>query len=321
MKRIILAGFSIVFLLAASFFAFAEGAPESETGKRYKFIIVSHNVPGYPFWEAVQSGMEDAAALLGVDATMQYSEGDYAKQVDFIEAAIAAKVDGIATTIVSPDAFDDPIQKALNAGIPTIALNSDDPEGAAGNPRLCFVGQDFTEAGYTLGKAMASHLSRGDHVGVPTGLPAASWAQKRYAGVKRALDEKGISSELIDVGSFTASDVLSRVSAYLQGHPETDALIALDAIDNETVPLAISELGLEGKVIAGGFDITETIYKNIKEGKTLYGVDQQGYSQGFLSIVTLLLAVAKNQTPVDINTGNALVSKDTLYRWAPVYEK
>ena len=39
--------------------------------------------------------------------------------------------------------FDEAVQKAVDAGIPVITTNVDDSEGAAGNARLAFVGQDL----------------------------------------------------------------------------------------------------------------------------------------------------------------------------------
>jgi simple sugar transport system substrate-binding protein len=320
-KRVLTCSIILVLLLCSAFFLVAEGQGEHKSaGEKYRFVLVSHGGAGDVFWENVYAGMEDAAKLLGVEAVMQYSKGDYGKQVDFIEAAIAAKVSGIGVVISTDDAFDQPIAKALAAGIPAIAFNVDDSQGAAGNPRLAFIGQDFTVAGYALGKLMAAKLKRGDHVACPVESPGQVYAQQRYAGVKRALDEKGITSEMVDAGYETLSVTLTRVAAYLQGHPETDAVISLGSMPNEMAPKAIAELGLTGKVITGGFDISEGIYRDIKDGRTLYGVDQQPYSQGFLTVVMLYLAAAKGQTPMDVNTGSAIISKDNIQRYAKFYE-
>lgn len=310
----------LLILMCVSVFVFAGAEAEKAPGEKYKFVLASHGSAGDVFWGVVYEGMEDAAELFGVEAVMQYSRGDYTAQVGFIEAAIAADADGIGVVISTDDAFDEPIQKALDAGIPTIAFNVDDSQGAAGNPRLCFVGQDFEVAGYMIGKKMAEHLKRGDHVACPVEVPGAVYAQDRYAGVKRALDEEGITSEMVDAGYETLSVTLSRVAAYLQGHPETDAVLSLGGMPNEMASKAIAELGLEGKVITGGFDISEGIYHDIKDGKTLYGVDQQAYSQGFLTVAMLYLVAVKGQTAMDINTGSALISKDNIGKYARFYE-
>jgi simple sugar transport system substrate-binding protein len=317
MKQVSKSLMMVVLFVCVSLWATTEGIAAA----KYKFVLASHGSSGDIFWESVNTGMEEAAKLLGVEAVMQYSKGDIAAEVNFIETAIAAKVDGIGVVISDSDAFDAPIKKALDAGIPTIAVNTDDGEGADGNPRLAYIGQDFTVAGYAIGKKMAEHLKSGDHVACPVEIPGAVYAQKRYAGVKKALDEKGITSEMVDAGYETLSVTLTRIAAYLQGHPETKAVISLGGMPNEMASKAIAELRLEGKVISGGFDISEGIYRDIKAGKTLYGLDQQPYSQGFFTIVMLYAAVAKGQTPMDINTGSAIISKENIDKYTKVYEK
>ena len=315
MKRIGKSVMVVTLFVCLSVFALTAGGAET-----YNFVLASHGSAGDPFWENVYAGMNDAAELLGVEAVMQYSKGDIAAEVNFIEAAIAAQVDGLGVVISDSEAFDAPIQKALDAGIPTIAFNTDDGEGAAGNPRLAYIGQDDEVAGYAIGLKMAALLKEGDHVACPVEIPGAVYAQKRYAGVKRALDAAGITSELVDSAYETMSVTLTRIAAYLQGYPETDAVIGLGNMPNEMASKAIAELGLEGKVISGGFDISEGIYHDIKAGKTLYGIDQQPYSQGFLTVVVLYMTAAKGQNPMDINTGSTLISADNIDNYAQFYE-
>jgi len=275
----------------------------------YKFVLVSHGSPGDPFWTRVKRGMEDAAKALGVSAVMQYSQGDIGKEVTFIESAIAAKVDGIGVVISDSDAFDKPIGKAIEAGIPVIAFNTDDAEGAKGNPRQAYIGQDFVKAGYAIGKKMLEYLPEGGHVVCPVELPGAVYAQKRYEGVKKALKEKNITSEMLDAGYETLALTLSRIESYLEGHPETNGVISLGGMPTEMAPKAIEELGLEGKVVNGGFDITPGIIRNIIERRTIATVDQQPYVQGYLTVVELYLANIGNFAPMDINTGSAIIDK------------
>src|SRR5260370_39922868 len=80
-------------------------APEA-TGPHqpaYKFVVVSHATAG-PFFVPVRKGVEGAGKLLGVDASFTGpADFNVARQIEFIKAAIAAKVDGIGTTLPHPD--------------------------------------------------------------------------------------------------------------------------------------------------------------------------------------------------------------------------
>ena len=56
---------------------------------------------------------------------MKYSaDPDATKQAVLIQNAIDSKVDGIATTLVTPDALIPTVKKAIAAGIPVDSFNS-----------------------------------------------------------------------------------------------------------------------------------------------------------------------------------------------------
>ncbi len=56
---------------------------------------------------------------------MKYSaDPDATKQAVLIQNAIDSKVDGIATTLVTPDALIPAVKKATDAGIPVDGFNS-----------------------------------------------------------------------------------------------------------------------------------------------------------------------------------------------------
>jgi len=53
--------------------------------------------------------------------------------------------------------------------------------------------------------------------------------------------------------------------------------------------VVIRNLGLEGKVISGGWDLVPTTIENIKDGYTKFVIDQQPYVQGFYPVMALYL--------------------------------
>ena len=85
--------------------------------------MVTHG-DGGSFWAVAKKGAEDGAKQMGV--TLKYSESnnDPQKQAQLIEAAVTEKVDGLAVSAPNPDAIKDSLQKAVDAGIPVITLNS-----------------------------------------------------------------------------------------------------------------------------------------------------------------------------------------------------
>lgn len=277
--------------------------------EEYKFTMILYGGPGNPFWKKVVAGTEEAAEIYGVQVDIQYADNDPEKQNNIIETAIANQVDGLGLVLNLDDAYDATVQKAMDAGIPVVAFNIDDTQGADGNARMAFIGQDFVTAGYLVTKRLieAYGIKEGDHVVCPVEHPEAIYAAKRYEGVKKALDEVGASSEVLDTAAVSLEDTLNKIVQYLLGHSETDAILAMGGMPMEMAPQAAQEAGLD--IPNAGFDLTKTIIRNILDGKSLATVDQQPYYQGSFTMMQLYFNKKYGLLPCDINTGGAIIDK------------
>src|SRR5829696_6328032 len=129
-KRAAVAAVALTALLTASACS-GGGAPQTtDTGggggggnSGYTFAMITHETPGDTFWDRIKAGGNQAAKDTG--ATLKYSsDPDATKQAVLIQNAIDSKVDGIATTLVTPDALIPTIKKAQAAGIPVDSFNS-----------------------------------------------------------------------------------------------------------------------------------------------------------------------------------------------------
>ena len=85
--------------------------------------MVTHSDDG-PFWSVVKRGMDDACAAVGVSCVWAPSVNTPEKQVQDIDAAIAAGSDGIAISLASPDQVGPAALRVTEAGIPLYTLNS-----------------------------------------------------------------------------------------------------------------------------------------------------------------------------------------------------
>ena len=118
----------------------------------WNFVFICH-VTTNSFFVPTQYGIEDAQALLGTTSQWTGSENSVVSEmIDAMNTAISGNADGIAVAVVDPVAFNDPIQKALDQGIPVIAYNANG-EGPGTNPALAYVGQDLFQSGRRDGKA------------------------------------------------------------------------------------------------------------------------------------------------------------------------
>src|SRR2546430_1666265 len=115
----------------------------------YKIAVVTHGSAGDAFWRIVKAGVQKAGSALG-DNVPYESGGDPQKQAQLIDAAVNQKVDGLVVSMANPDALKASIERAVQAGIPVVTINS----GMARSKEfgaLTHVGSDETVAGTAVG--------------------------------------------------------------------------------------------------------------------------------------------------------------------------
>ncbi len=217
--------------------------------------------------------------------------------------------------VADDDAYDKLLCDAAAKGMPIVTFNIDDSKGAEGLCRMAFMGQNFVETGYLIGKRMIKEhgLKKGDHVFTPVEAPQATYAVLRHAGVKKAMDEIGATTEILGTGNDHAN-ALNLMTQYLLGHPETDAVVGLGQTPTSQAVQAIKDAGL--KIPAGGFDVSQSILENIKNGELTATVDQQPYSQGFYAVTQLALNIKYGLYPSEMDTGGLGLIDKTNYEFA-----
>ena len=102
----------------------------------------------------MQNGAEAAGEDLGVEVDYQ-SDGDPQRQAQLIDAAVNQDVDGIVVSMANPDALQDSIEAAVDAGIPVVTINSGGDRSAEFGA-IGHVGQDETVAGMGAGRRLAA---------------------------------------------------------------------------------------------------------------------------------------------------------------------
>jgi simple sugar transport system substrate-binding protein len=303
------------FIKAAVASAFVAAAPvmsaaDTPAEKPVKITLIVHSCLGNSFWEPLLKGARDAAEMLHADVDFQNAEFDPAKQVNYIEQAIASKQDAILPMIAMPEAMTEPLKKAMAAGIKVIAINTDDPAGDAAGNREAYIGQNFVEAGELIGNRIVKdgNIGKGDKCLLPAESPEQHHQASRAEGVQNALHAVGAEGEILRTGD-KPEDALNLISQYLLANPDTKCIIGLGNTPTSVIPQAVEEAGMAA-LPNGGFDTSPQIMKNIVEGKTIATVDQQPYWQGFMGVVMATYEVRYGLAPANWNSSNGLIDKD-----------
>jgi simple sugar transport system substrate-binding protein len=283
------------------------------TSASYKFTFVNH-VTTNVFFTPTQSGAADACKLLGCSYNWTGSAtSNVGEMVNAINSAVTAKVDGIATSLISPSAFTSPVAKALSAGIPVVAYNADEPPPATA--RLSYIGQDLFVSGQQMGKHIQSLLPSGGHIALFIATPGAANIQPRIDGAKDTLKSTpNITYDVVATGAAVPAE-LTAIQAWATGHPTAKGMFAVDAGSTQGLAQTIQKQGLRAKGWkGGGYDLTPVTEQLLAAGQIDFTIDQQPYLQGFLPVLQLYMYNASQHLSgiADVDTGLKFLDKTTV---------
>ena len=245
----------------------------------YTIAMVTHETPGDTFWDKIKAGAEQAAANAGI--TLKYSAApDPSKQSTLIQNAFDAKVDGIATTLATPDALEGGVKAAVDAGIPVVAFNSGIDQYKDVGASMYF-GSDEDLAGAAAGQRIAS--DGGQNVLCVIQAAGSVALEARCAGVK----SKVPNTQNIQVNGQDDSAVTSSLQAKLSQDDSIDYVVTLGAPIALDALQAMDAAGSDAKLIT--FDLNADAAQRIKDGDIEFSIDQQPYVQGYLAVSSLYL--------------------------------
>jgi len=285
----------------------------------WQFWFVNH-VYTNTFFVPTQYGFADAAALLDIPTPKwggSASTSSVAQMVTFLQTAISAKANGIATTVINSTGFTTPVMDAMNAGIPVVTYNADGTYNSSGTPdigtnRLCYVGQALYLSGQQLGERIKSLVTTPGEVVIFIATPGTGNIQPRFDGAAAVLTPLGYTVNEIATGAATSVE-LGAEKAYLLGHKSIKGAFAVDAGSTEFLAQALSSSGLSS-LPAGGFDLTPTTLAAINAGSIDFTINQNPYLQGFLPTLYLYMYNLSGGlvTPPDTDTGLSFVTKSNV---------
>jgi simple sugar transport system substrate-binding protein len=286
-----------------------EGAGNFPETPSWRFVFVNH-VTTNPFFTPTQYGAEDASALLGT--TFQWTgskTSNVSEMVNAMNTAISGKVDGIAVALVDTKAFNDPTQRALDAGIPVVSYNADAPQ----NGRLAYIGQDLFVSGQEMGKRIVDLVDSGQ-VALFIATPGSLNIQPRIDGAIDSIKKSGKDIQYKSIASGAElNEELSRIDAYYLGNKDLKGMFAVDAGSTQAVGQVMEKYKLRDKgVKAGGYDTLPKTLELLQADQLDFTIDQQAYLQGFYPVVQLYLTKLSGWlTGIgDMNTGLKFLTKD-----------
>ncbi len=283
----------------------------SRSTNRDVYFLTYYNPASDAFWNQMLTGAQDAAQLNNFKLTHQTTDGtDPAAMTDLISAAIANKPAAMFIPFNDP-AWEGAACEAHKAGIAIFAFNVP-PAGEAKDCVKAVVAQNFFDVGAIIGTRLLKEvpLKAGDKVLCPAEEPDQQYAIQRGGGVESVLKTVGVKCEYLRTGGDDAG-ALDALTTWLTANPDVKVAVPLGGTPHRNLVAAEDAAGLKAPII--GFDTSPAVIEGIKSGRILATADQQGYIQGFQTVMQAGLFLDFALSPANINSGgNALIDKTNV---------
>lgn len=282
----------------------------SRAEKRTAYFISFYDPASDAFWNQMQTGATDAAQIGNLELTTQTAEADTGKMTDLINSAIATDPAVLFIPFNDPS-WENAVCEAAAQDIPVVAFNVP-PAGAAQDCVQAFVGQDFFEVGAIVGQRLLDEvpLSAGDKVLCPAEEPTQQYAIQRGGGVESVLQSVGVKCEYLQTTGEDGA-ALDAMTTWLTANPDVKAVVPLGGTPHRNAVAAQDAAGVEVPIV--GFDTSPQVIEGIKSGRIIATADQQGYIQGFQTVMQGALFLDFGLSPANVNSGgNSLIDKENV---------
>lgn len=271
-------------------------------------IMVSYHDVSNEFAPFVRQGVDKADEELNVNVRFIGPVGaDADAQISEIETLLG-DMDGLAISAVSTDALSPLINRVIEAGIPVISYNTDNPD----SDRLVFAGQDLVQSGRDAGEQMAEVLGGEGRVMITTIDAAAQWSLDREGGAREALDgHDGIEVvRTLNTGT-DPQEIYSAIENAMLSDPGITGILSLECCSTPAAGEWVQRNGQAGKIKVVGFDLLDQTVDLVAEGAIQVTIDQAPARQGF-EAVNLLTRFLNGEEIDDLDTGVGIYTPDNI---------
>jgi len=239
-----------------------------------------------------------------------------------LDEAVQKKATGILISVADPAGLKDSIDKAVAAGIPVIAIDSDAPS----SKRLFFIGTNNYQAGFTGGQRLAQALKGKGNVVVFT-MPDQHNLQDRLRGYKDALaktpDIKITRVVDIQGDPRIAFDTTTQIVG--KERDKVDGFVCLEALSGKEVAGVLNSYHVTGKVVMA-MDTDQETLDWIQKDMIAATIAQKPYAMAFVGIQMLDTLYHHKPSSLDqdwskdsyapipafVDTGSALIDKSNV---------
>jgi ribose transport system substrate-binding protein len=295
-----------------------EAPAQPEAGKAYKIGFLAGVQD--PFYFTMQRGAQQAAADLGVELVVQIPDNWNATvQTPMLDAMVArGDLDFIFLAPVDKEAMIAPLQKANDAGVPILTVDTfigdgDYTNGPVTFP-LSFIASDNKLGGVIACEALIQNIGGKGKIYVQNVKPGISSTDAREEGCKEAVARHpDVTLVAVDYNDDDPSKAQAQVEAMLQKEPDLAGIFGTNVFSAQGAGQVVANKGLSGKVKVVAFDATETAIEMLKATTVDMVIAQKPSDMGYLAVeMAVAYLDGVTSVPKHIPTGYQVITRDNM---------
>ncbi len=266
----------------------------------------------HEFWGAVHAGAASAGEEAGVTIEWQgpSTEIEFSRQIEIVEALINSRVDGLVVAPTEATALIGVVERAGREGIPVTIFDS----GINTDEYVSFVASNNYQAGVMAARTLADLLRGKGEIVIVKMVAGSSSTVQREAGFEDTLAREFPGIEVLDF-KYCQSDralALSVSENMLTAHPGLDGMFASAEPAAVGAAKALRNRGRQGDVQLVGFDWTQTLGDDLREGVVKALVVQDPFQIGRQAVFTVLTALNGEAPPRRVDVECRVVTRDNI---------
>ena len=276
------------------------------------YIAIVSKGSQHQFWQAVQKGATDEAALKGATITYEgpASESEVDKQLTMLKTAIDKNPAAICFAALDSKAATPLLEEAKSKNIPIVGFDS----GVDSDIPVTTVSTDNIAAAGEAADKMAGLIGDAGKVAVIVHDQTSQTGTTRRDGFVNRMKEKHPNIEIVAIEYGAGDPVKSAdlAKAIMTANPDLKGFFGANEGSAKGVLNALKETGNEGKIVAVGYDSGQQQIDAIMSGVMAGAITQNPVGIGAKCVDAALDAIAGKTLPLNIDTGYYYYDKTNI---------
>jgi rhamnose transport system substrate-binding protein len=242
---------------------------------------------GNPYFDSITGGFEDACAELGCEFEfVAPATAEATSQIPFIEAQIQRGVEVIAIAPNSPDALNQVLQQARDAGILVLTVNGDIP-GSEEFRDAAILPVDFTVTGPNQVELTGSLIGYEGEIAILSATTEAPDQNTWIAAMVDTLENDPKYANMTLVATVYGDDQpeksTTEMEALLANYPNLRAVIAPTTVGIAAAAQVVQSRGIAEQVAVTGLGLPSEMRDFVKDGTVKAFQLWSPYNEGWLA--------------------------------------